>query len=688
MEPLLSIRDLCVEYHTACGDVVALPGFSLDIMPGESFGLVGESGCGKTTLHMAIMGYLGRNGAITRGRILFEGRDLVKASAAELQAIRGARISIVYQEPASALNPTMTIGRQLMEVPIQHRRTSQEEAHALAVRVLADVNMPDPESVMGRYPHQLSGGQKQRVVIAMALLANPALLLLDEPTTGLDVTVEATVLDLINELRKKYRTALFYISHNLGVIAKVCERIGVMYCGELVEQAPAAALFKTPRHPYTKGLLACVPRLGSNKAANPLIAIPGRVPSLTDRPRGCSFANRCIHVRAGICDADPIPFYEVGPGHKARCARWGEIEDMERPLLPVAGRAGTGGKPVLVAQELSKVYELGRARLRANDDLNLVAERARVLAIVGESGSGKSTFASVVTGLQSASKGRLYLNGDDIARKPVSRRTPDQVAAIQMVFQNPDGTLNPSHTVGWPLARALKRFGLVRDKRVVEERVKALLDLVCLPAAIRHRRPRQLSGGQKQRVAIARAFAGNPQLIVADEPVAALDVSVQAAIVNLLLQIQAEHATTLVFISHDLALVRYLADHVVVMYLGRVMESAPVAALFAPPYHPYTEALLSAVPVPDPTVQQKRIRLEGEIPSPLNVPRGCRFAGRCPRKLGPICDEQPPPEQQAGPDHTIACHIPLDVLRRVEPIFEMRSPRPAALQTGVPPNPS
>jgi peptide/nickel transport system ATP-binding protein len=669
MEPLLSIRDLRVEYRSACGDVVALPDFSLDVMPGESFGLVGESGCGKSTLLMAIMGHLGRNGAITRGQILFEGRDLVKASAAELQAIRGARISIVYQEPATALNPTMTIGRQLMEVPIQHRRANRDEAHAIAVRVLADVHMPDPEAAMARYPHQLSGGQKQRVVIAMALLANPALLLLDEPTTGLDVTVEAAVLDLINELRQKYRSALFYISHNLGVIAKVCGRIGVMYCGELVEEAPAVDLFKTPRHPYTRGLLACVPRFGSDKMANPLIPILGRVPSLTDRPRGCVFAPRCRHVRSGLCDADPIPFYEVGVGHRARCARLSEIEDMERPAVPWPPPAGAGGDPALVVQELSKVYDIGRARLLANDDLTFVAERARVLAIVGESGSGKSTFARVLAGLQIASKGRLDFDGDDIARKPVSKRTPEQVAAIQMVFQNPDATLNPSHSVGWPIARALKRFGIVKDKREVEDRVKALLDLVRLPAAIRHRKPRQLSGGQKQRVAIARAFAGNPELIVADEPVAALDVSVQAAVVNLLLQIQAEHGTTMVFISHDLALVRHLADHVVVMYLGRVMESAPVAALFAPPYHPYTEALLSAVPVPDPTVEQKRIRLEGEIPSPVNVPRGCRFAGRCPRKLGSICDEKPPPEQKAGPGHVIACHIPLDQLCKVEPIF-------------------
>jgi peptide/nickel transport system ATP-binding protein len=672
MQPLLSIRNLRVEYRSASGGVAVLPDFSLEIMPGESFGLVGESGCGKTTLLMAIMGHLGRSGAITRGQILFEGRDLVRASAAELRATRGARISMVYQEPAAALNPTMTIGRQLMEVPIEHQRCSPEAARSMAVRMLADVKMADPEAAMARYPHQLSGGQKQRVVIAMALLANPALLLLDEPTTGLDVTVEAAVLDLINELRQKYGTALLYISHNLGVIAKVCERVGVMYCGELVEEAAALDLFKSPRHPYTRGLLACVPKLGSDKTAHPLIPILGRVSSLIDRPAGCLFAPRCQHFRSGDCDTGPVPLRRVGAGHSVRCVRWAEIGDLDRTVLPQRAPAGGGEGPALVVDKLSKDYRIGRAHLLANDELSFVAERARVLAIVGESGSGKSTFARVLAGLQTASNGRLDFGGDDIARKPVSRRTPDQVAAIQMVFQNPDATLNPSHTIGWPIARALKRFGIIRSRREAEDRVRALLDLVRLPPDIRHRKPRQLSGGQKQRVAIARAFAGNPELLVADEPVAALDVSVQAAVVNLLLQIQAEHGTTMVFISHDLALVRYLADHVVVMYLGRVMESGPVAAVFEPPYHPYTEALLSAVPVPDPDLEQKRVRLEGEVPSALNFPKGCRFAGRCPRKLGPICDSQPPPEQKPGPGHTIACHIPVEQLRKVEPIFGTR----------------
>jgi peptide/nickel transport system ATP-binding protein len=340
--------------------------------------------------------------------------------------------------------------------------------------------------------------------------------------------------------------------------------------------------------------------------------------------------------------------------------------------------AEADSEPILEVAHLSKVHELDssvfstarrRIRLVANEDLSFSAERGRILAIVGESGSGKSTFARILAGLQSATSGTARVGGVDLAKVPVHRRTADQVANIQMVFQNPESTLNPSHSVGWPIARALRRFSVTRARRDTEDRVKQLLDMVQLPPGIRFRKPRQLSGGQKQRIAIARAFAGNPSLLIADEPVSALDVSVQAAIVNLLLQIQAEHGTTMLFISHDLALVRHLSDHVMVMYLGKIMEMGPVGAIFAPPYHPYTEALLSAIPVPDPSDQRKRIRLEGETPSPINLPKGCRFAGRCPRKIGTICDTEPPPQQRAGEHHVIACHIPINELRQLPPIF-------------------
>ena len=671
---LLSIRDLRVEYRTARGTVAAIPEFSLDIAAGESFGLVGESGCGKSTLIMAIMGYMGRNGAIPRGQIMFEGQDLAKAGPEALRRIRGGRIAIVYQEPATALNPSMTIGAQLMEVPIAHKGASTREARERAAQVLLDVHLPDPDSVMRRYPHQLSGGQKQRVVIAMALLADPALLLLDEPTTGLDVTVEATVLDLLNELRGKYGTALFYISHNLGVIAQVCDRIGVMYAGKLVEDAPAGELFAQPRHPYTRGLLSSLPRPGADKRSHPLVAIPGVVPSAGRAPESCGFLTRCSQAKPGLCDATTVKLADSGGGHLVRCVRWQDV-----PAQQVAAAAGPPADLaaktdiVMDAHEVSRVFPVGGRKLLANDRLNMAAQRGHVLAVVGESGSGKSTFAKVLAGLDTATGGSLRIMGDEMASVPVRRRTAKQVAAVQMVFQNPDGTLNPSHPVGWPLARSLRKFGIATGKAEIEQRVTALLEMVRLPASLRHALPRQLSGGQKQRIAIARAFAGNPELLVADEPVSALDVSVQAAVINLLLRIQAEQGTTLVFISHDLGLVRYLADEVVVMYLGQVMEAGPVAAIFEPPYHPYTEALLSAVPVPDPSIKTKRIRLQGEIPSPLNVPAGCRFATRCPRKLGHVCDTTPPPKRDNRDGHVIHCHIPLEQLAEVDPVFRHAS---------------
>jgi len=676
---LLEIRNLRVEYHTSRGKLVALPDFSLGLREGESLGLVGESGCGKSTLAMAIMRHLGPSGVIAGGEIIFEGRDIVRASEAELESVRGTRMSVVYQEPASALNPSMTIGRQLIEVPMAHRGMARKEAYQRAAEVLAEVHIPDPEAFLECYPHQLSGGQKQRVVIAMALLANPALLLLDEPTTGLDVTVEAAVLDLIEEIRSRRGTALLYISHNLHLIARVAERVGVMYAGELVEDAPVTALFSDPRHPYARGLLQAIPSMGTSKHGHALVPIPGSVPSPGGERRGCAFAPRCPLVMRGRCDVAPIELADVGAMHRARCLRADESATLAPPAASARYADVAAGAPIIEAEKLSRYYRLRQGVVRANDSLDLEARRGEVLAVVGESGSGKSTFARVLAGLEAASGGTLRFAGADIADRTVHQRTAEQVAQIQMVFQNPEGTLNPSFSVGWPIARALRKFGIGRRRAEIAQRVQELLGMVQLPVSIRHSLPRQLSGGQKQRVAIARAFAGRPEVLIADEPTSALDVSVQAAVVNLLLGIQAEGGTTMVFISHDLGLVRYIADHVVVMYLGRVMEVGPTAALYAPPYHPYTEALLSAVPSIDPTAASGRIRLEGEIPSRTHPPQGCRFATRCPRKLGAICDIEPPPLHEAGEGHFIACHIPLERLRSFGAIGgELKRASPAA----------
>ncbi|MFQ5983951.1 MAG: dipeptide ABC transporter ATP-binding protein [Alphaproteobacteria bacterium] len=684
MAPVLRIEDLSVSYFTRAGEIPAVPDFSLTLERGQSYGLVGESGCGKTTVAMAIMQYLGVNGRIVGGRIMFDGRDLAQMSQEELREIRGSKMAMVYQEPMSALNPSMTVGRQLIEVPMAHEGASEEEAHERSVNVLADVKMPDPPAVMKRYPHQISGGQAQRVVIGMALLSNPALLLLDEPTTGLDVTVEASVVDLIAELREKYHTALLYISHNLGLIVKVCDRVGVMYSGELVEEGTIREVFARTRHPYTIGLFDCIPTVGADKHSRALVPIRGQVSLPHERSPGCVFAPRCDFFQEGRCDRDRVPLEQVDgdSGHRVRCLRWQEIDRERRlPAGEAVEEADKLPEEALRAELVSKFYEQrdrslkallsgGLVRyVKANEDLSFSARRGETLAIVGESGCGKSTFAKVLTGLETATSGEIEFKGQNIAVIPVDKRRSELIRALQMVFQNPDGTLNPSHSVGGAIARVIKRFGVERKRRRVQQKVAQMLDVVRLPPEFAGRKPRQLSGGQKQRIAVARAFAGTPAVVIADEPVSALDVSVQAAVINLLVEIQRKYETTLLFISHDLSLVRYLADHVVVMYLGRVMEYGPAKAIFEPPYHPYTEALLSAVPIPDPDLAQKRIRLEGDVPSAIDPPKGCRFATRCPRKLGEICDKEQPPLQKAGEEHWIACHIPLEDLKKVEPIF-------------------
>ena len=687
--PVLKVENAAISYETRYGDVEAVRDVSFDVHRATTFGVVGESGCGKSTVAFGIEDFLGSNGKIVGGSIKFQGQELVGRSEAELRRLRGDQIAMVYQDPMQALNPSVTIGDQLSEVLTIHRGIPKPEAREKSIRMLERVYMPDAANVMGRYSHQISGGQQQRVVIAMALLNNPALLIMDEPTTALDVTVEAVVLDLIEDLKRDFDTAIVYITHDLGVVARVCNYVGVMYAGEMVEAGSVEAIYEDPLHPYTQGLMRCVPKLGTTKESSILYPIRGRVPAPKDRPKGaCIFAPRCDYVTDRCCNEHP-DLREVSPGHSARCFYSEEIDaDTWQPpagLVPELVSVTEAGdrEPIIRIEGLKTYYEqesksllslVGageKLHVKAVDDVSLELPPGKTLGIVGESGCGKSTLAKTIIGLETPIDGEAKFLGFDI-KSPVSKRDAKLIQELQMVFQNPDSTMNPSYTVGQQIGRPLRRFGTVGRDELRGEVVR-LLNAVRLDGSYYDRLPRQLSGGEKQRVGIARAFASRPDLVLCDEPVSALDVSVQAAVLNLLLEIQREHGLTMMFIAHDLSVVRFFSDYVAVMYLGHVVEMGPAEAIYAPPYHPYTEALLSAVPIPDPRAEQKHIRLEGTVPSALNPPSGCVFHTRCPRRDmladdGAICEVEVPSWRYDTDEHRIFCHIPLEQLRQMEPV--------------------
>ena len=689
--PVLECRDLSISFFTRSGEIPAVVGFNLTLMPGEAHGIVGESGCGKSTVALAIMQYLGRNGAIVGGEIRFEGRDVRTMSEEELRRLRGSAISMVYQEPMASLNPSMKVGAQLAEVPVHHEGVNWEEGWARGREMLGNVRLPDLDRIMNAFPHQISGGQQQRVVIAMALLSNPRLLLLDEPTTALDVTVEAGIVDLIKDISAEYGTSMIYISHNLGLILETCSRLTVMYSGEAVEVGDVADVFDNMRHPYTRGLFASIPLPSADKNERPLVAIPGQLPLPHERPDGCWFGPRCEFFAGAECGSGKIPMTRAGEAHRVRCARhtvidWTTSTRGEGETRPPVRT----GDVILRVENLRKHFEVetsgllvlgGETRtVKANEDLSFVASEAETVAIVGESGCGKSTFAKILMGLEDATDGSVAMNDVELGDLDVRRRGEEIVSSLQMVFQNPFDTLNPSHRVGAQIARVVRKFGIAQRREEVDEIVNRLLDTVKLPRDFAQRRPRQLSGGQKQRIGIARAFAGNPTLVVADEPVSALDVSVQAAVTELLMDIQREHRTSLLFISHDLSVVRYLADRIVVMYLGRIMEQGTTEDVFAPPYHPYTEALLAAVPIADTSIEKRRIVLKGEMPSPSNPPPGCPFSTRCAYMIDGVCNVEPPPLRTFGGGHRILCHLEEERLLGMEPVLGRREPESEAAE--------
>jgi peptide/nickel transport system ATP-binding protein len=682
--PILEIDNLSISFFTRIGEIPAVMDFSCKVEKGKAVGLVGESGCGKSTVALGVMQDLGVNGKIVGGSIKFKGRELNTMSQEELRDIRGSEIAMIYQEPMASLNPAMKISKQLMEVPMVHEGASEKEAYNLALQVVTDVNLPDPERIMNSYPHQLSGGQQQRIVIAMALMSKPSLLILDEPTTALDVTVEAGIVALVKELGEKYGTSMLFISHNLGLVLDTCDDICVMYSGEAVETGPIKEVFDKMRHPYTEALFRSIPLPGADKNAHPLVAIPGNFPLPHERPDGCNFGPRCNYFAAGRCNKGVIEMSTVDDGlvHKSRCVKVDEI-DWNAPIAAaVDNEAVEPGRVVLKVSNLRKYYEVaanalfggGEKRVvKANETLSFEAREAETLAIVGESGCGKSTLAKMLLGLETASDGTITLNNEDIEQIAIQDRKVDTVSSIQMVFQNPFDTLNPSMSVGRQIIRALEVFGIGIDDADRQRRMLELLDLVKLPREFARRMPRQLSGGQKQRVGIARAFAGDAQVVVADEPVSALDVSVQAAVTDLLMELQRKNKTTMLFISHDLSIVRYISDRVMVMYLGHVVEMGTTDQVFAPPYHPYTEALLSAVPIADTSIEREHIVLKGDIPSAVNPPSGCPFQTRCQHKdkVGSKCETEVPPLRVLADGHEMKCHLDDAFLATMTPVIKL-----------------
>ena len=709
--PVLSVSDLRTQFFTDDGVVRAVDGVSFKIRAGEALGIVGESGSGKSIAALSLMRLLDEPARIVSGTIAFQGRDVLAMSAAELRKLRGGGMAMVFQDPMTSLNPVLRIARQIVETMLAHGRYGQREATRRGVNLLGRMGITTPERAINSYPHQFSGGMRQRVALAMGMSNEPQLLIADEPTTALDVTIQAQILELLRELNRDYGTAMMLISHDLGVIASVCTRVLVMYAGEVVEEGPTEQILADPKHPYSWALINAVPRLDRKPLAGKrLLAIDGTPPDPLSEPCGCRFAPRCP-FRIERCEEHP-ELLSVGTERRARCwvtqsggkldaaaATKGGAWMRPRPApraeandahpkptghaahahVPTHARPPGGDAkaaadhegwrstvlPLLEVRGLVKHFALPKRGffqphryVHAVDGVDLDVWPGETVGLVGESGCGKSTLARLVTRIHRPQSGSILFEGKDIAKaspaamRPLRRR-------LQMVFQDPYASLNARMTVGEILEEPLRLHKLTRSAAETRESVAHLLETVRLDPKVASRYPHEFSGGQRQRVSIARALAVQPEFIVADEPISALDVNIQAQILNLMLQLQEDFGLTYLFIAHDLAVVRHVSDRVVVLYLGKVAEVAPAQALFEAPLHPYTRYLISAVPVPDAAAERSRARLElkGEPPSAIDPPSGCRFRTRCPIAKQ-ICAEAPPPLAEHRPGHFAACHFP------------------------------